>query len=733
MMSRLSLIRLALTLVLLLEALISRSVTGSGLHQALLLAGIAAFAAAWWFGPTAAGLIGLILATGISVGGWWLFDQGVAPVTLSALPAAFHLAVGSHYWAWSRAIGARGQIPAAGESAIFHPVPVLLTLIGGALVVWSTATTEIYGTSILGVRAMAVAVLAGAALLAALSADSGAEGSVAAVVRRSGAAGKKRRLTALLAGLFIGGFAIWLGAWAQGGTDRAADALFQWVGSRSEVTELSDFGNQRPVLESGPGFDDGAMRDLPRRADIRLDSTVRFRIQFDDPREFATAARRPLYLRSSAMPIFAGDGRIGPRRQGRWIYDSDDQTADGITRIEDGSDAPPLDHWILIDRAESGAIPLMTGTRALGLPGIYAFADGWFQLALEEHQAHVRFQASATPMVWDADAAPGDLETGEAPEDYRRLPNTSLVSRIRRLVGDLPPVSAPLNDRLFAIRRLLSERCEYSLQYENPEDLEPVENFLFAERKGHCELYSAATVMLLRALSIPSRVAFGYTGGESDPGRGLIAYRQFDYHSWSEIFVKEHGWIVFDTTPMGAGAARPPRPNPRGPALAAFDPSLYENIGQGAAIGAAEIPWFSRALASALDWVSRWFPALCALAGGSMLARWWLRRHNRRDASAVGIASRSGAATSGEPARSDGLLNEYLHACAVRGCAKSPGSTLAEFLRDLKSRGLCDDEFDELTRYLYAVRYAGGHPDTERERIFRHQIAAFAQSETASI
>jgi hypothetical protein len=730
MTSRLPIIRLGLTISLLLEALISRSVTGSALHQALLLAGVAGFGVAWWLGPTVASLAGLTLATGIGLSGWWLFERGLVPITLSDLPAAFHLAVAIHFWAWSKAFGGRGQPLAEIRQAVFHPIPAYLAVLGGALAVWSVASSEIYGSSVMGVRAMAVAVLAGAALLAAGAADAETEGSAAQVVR-GGAGGRRRNMGLASAWLVLAGGLIWIGAWTQGGADRAANAVFRWVTSRGEVTELSDFGNNRPILESGPGFGDGAMRDLPRRADIRLDSTVRFHIQFDHPGEFAAAARRPLYLRTSAMPIFAGDGRLGPRRQGRWIYDSDDRSADGITRIEEESAQPTLTHWILIERAESGAVPLMTGTSALGLPGIYAFADGWFQLALEEHQAHVRFQATASPMVWTASSAPRDLETAEAPEDYRRLPKSGLANRIEALARDLAPATAALNDRLSAIRSMLAERCEYSLHYENPGDLEPVENFLFSERKGHCELYSASTVMLLRALGIPSRVAFGYTGGESDPARGLIAYRQFDYHSWAEIFVKEHGWIVFDTTPPGSGAARAPRPNPRGPALATFDPAVYEDIGQGSLVGAAAVPWFFRWLTAAVEWVSGWFPILCGLAGGAMLGRWWLRRQNRLHGHRPRSAPASGAGVTGEASPSDGLWNDYLRACASRGLAKPPGMTLAEFLRDLKSRGLCGDEFDDLTRYLYRVRYAESHPDAERERGFRKRIAAFAQGGSA--
>ena len=98
--------RIALSLVLLLEALISKAITGTALHEALLLAAVAIFMGVRWIGPATAHLAGIVLATMIGVGGWWLLERGEVPVLFSDLPVAFHLAVGLHVWVWAASVGA---------------------------------------------------------------------------------------------------------------------------------------------------------------------------------------------------------------------------------------------------------------------------------------------------------------------------------------------------------------------------------------------------------------------------------------------------------------------------------------------------------------------------------------------------------------------------------------------------------------------------------------------------
>ncbi len=75
-----------------------------------------------------------------------------------------------------------------------------------------------------------------------------------------------------------------------------------------------------------------------------------------------------------------------------------------------------------------------------------------------------------------------------------------------------------------------------------------VDDFLFATRRGFCEHYASAYVVLMRAAGIPARVVTGYQGGELNPVDGYLTVRQSDAHAWAEIWIAERGWIRVDPT-----------------------------------------------------------------------------------------------------------------------------------------------------------------------------------------
>jgi transglutaminase-like putative cysteine protease len=714
--------RLAMTAVLLIEASIADAVSGSGVYQAFLLSAAAVFFAVWWIARAWAGATGAVLAVLMGAGAWILFARGQAQVVLSDLPAVFHPAVAVHFWVWAR-------LMARPEGRLPDGLAVAAVCAGGAIV-WAVAISEIYGSSILIVRALAAGTLL---IPAAVVWHDGAP--VARAVLATSQNSRQRLSPWRSAGLTLAALGLFalVAAWSQEPADRLAARLFEWAESRRQ-TEVWDVGNNEvPTFETGHGLGDGAMRELPRRADIHQDDTMKFWVQFAGSAEYRHATRRPLYLRSSAMAIFAGDGRIGPRRQSAWIYDSDDGADDGVTHLDPAFPTPAGDaiqYSTLIDRESTTAVPVMDGARSLGLDGIYAFADGWYQLALGEKQERVRFRGTAMPVRWEDLRDDAGVEPGEAPAEYRQLPRTALADRVAALGAESIPATGSWHRRIAAVRTLLRERCQYSLTFSNPKNLEPIENFLFAERRGHCELYAASAVLLLRSIGVPSRVAFGYAGGIADPARGLIAFRQSDSHAWVEILVKDHGWVLFDPTPPGSGAARPPLPNPKAAALAAFDAATYVDLGDGAigleAVGSRLARW----LGHAVEWVSAHFVALSAGLGALFLVV--ARRRRSKDAAVFSDGADSGSVSDlagdfgaiGKSARGPNLLGSYLAACAGRGHRKAPGQTLAEFQSAAKAADAAMAPFDSLVAYVYRMRYAGAPRDAEAEAGFEGQIRA---------
>ena len=67
--------------------------------------------------------------------------------------------------------------------------------------------------------------------------------------------------------------------------------------------------------------------------------------------------------------------------------------------------------------------------------------------------------------------------------------------------------------QLVALRSYLQDNYVYSLRTSNDRDANPLENFLYSEKRGYCEHFATAAAMLARALGVPSRIAYGWSGG----------------------------------------------------------------------------------------------------------------------------------------------------------------------------------------------------------------------------
>lgn len=79
---------------------------------------------------------------------------------------------------------------------------------------------------------------------------------------------------------------------------------------------------------------------------------------------------------------------------------------------------------------------------------------------------------------------------------------------------------------------------------------DPVAPYLFGDGRGYCVHISHATVLMLRALGIPSRIGTGYLTDLSQSRDGHLLLRMSDRHAWAEVFITDIGWVPFDTQPL---------------------------------------------------------------------------------------------------------------------------------------------------------------------------------------
>jgi hypothetical protein len=168
------------------------------------------------------------------------------------------------------------------------------------------------------------------------------------------------------------------------------------------------------------------------------------------------------------------------------------------------------------------------------------------------HGAGVRYVVYSdpdSPPAASLRAARGDLPPGY--EVYLDVPE-EITERVRALARDVTRGAATPYDRAVAIEDHLRSTYAYTLRMEDPGGREPIDAFLFERRQGHCEYFSSAMAIMLRAVGVPSRNVNGFLGGEWNEYGDYVAVRSGDAHSWVEAFFPGVGWVTFDPTPPGA-------------------------------------------------------------------------------------------------------------------------------------------------------------------------------------
>jgi transglutaminase-like putative cysteine protease len=144
--------------------------------------------------------------------------------------------------------------------------------------------------------------------------------------------------------------------------------------------------------------------------------------------------------------------------------------------------------------------------------------------------------------------------TGTLPGANLRLP--ALDPRISALAHELAAGSGGEAERSKAIEKYLRTKFGYTTELLSVTVPDPLANFLFERKRGHCEYFASAMAVMLRTIGIPSRVVTGFQGGVYNPMTGWHVIRMSDAHSWVEAYISGKGWITYDPTPSD--------PNPTG-------------------------------------------------------------------------------------------------------------------------------------------------------------------------
>ncbi len=287
--------------------------------------------------------------------------------------------------------------------------------------------------------------------------------------------------------------------------------------------------------------------DLGQVGTLRTDPTVVLRVEL--PGVISPPPRLAMHLRGAAFDTY--NGRSWSRSLARresvvrdggsvWIRRPPDPAHDRVMQIDLDPIEPPVLFMPL------GATALQVRRRAEPVLSsrldIWAGPEGEYRYSGSDEHG-IRYSAYFSTV-----REPAPALTAAEVERYVALP-PQVSPRVIQLAHSLVRSDSSAREKAQAIEAYLRTRYTYDLASPSGIAPDPLEDFLFVSRRGHCEYYSSAMVVLLRAAKVPSRNVTGFIGGTYNRFGHYYAVRQGDAHSWVEAYVPDVGWQTFDPTP----------------------------------------------------------------------------------------------------------------------------------------------------------------------------------------
>jgi transglutaminase-like putative cysteine protease len=166
-------------------------------------------------------------------------------------------------------------------------------------------------------------------------------------------------------------------------------------------------------------------------------------------------------------------------------------------------------------------------------------ASGDREVRLAGTSENVSYRAFSVVSLWSR------ATLGQEERQRRLQLPASLDPRIPELAEQLAENAGTDLAVARQLERGLKTQYGYTLQLPGGVK-DPLADFLFDRRAGHCEDFATALAVLLRTRGIPSRVVVGFNGGERAAGEYLV--RAGDAHAWVEADIE--GTVVrLDATP----------------------------------------------------------------------------------------------------------------------------------------------------------------------------------------
>jgi len=292
-------------------------------------------------------------------------------------------------------------------------------------------------------------------------------------------------------------------------------------------------GSAAGNMTGGAGLMDYVTLDVIGR--VRTSRAVAMRVSYETPPPDGHEMR----LRAGVYAEFRNTGWARAQRRTRAVR----RERDGFFHVAPGQPRSWVEIWLEPGAGTGLVLPVETVTVNLLATTLHLDQEGLVTVPLVRGRT-LNYRAG---MPESSDlrleiAAKSDVQSVGS-EDLIGV--SSEIARLAREVGG----SGGAFEQAQRIEQHLSRNYRYTLDLVGLQKENPVDDFLFRSRQGHCEYFASSMVLMLRSLGIPARFTTGYLGGEFSPFEGYYVVRQSDAHAWVEAYLPDLGWTTFDPTP----------------------------------------------------------------------------------------------------------------------------------------------------------------------------------------
>lgn len=320
------------------------------------------------------------------------------------------------------------------------------------------------------------------------------------------------------------------------------------------------------------GFSDRV--DLGGVGTIRSDPTLVMRVKPSD-QEAEPPIRRNLYLRGAVFDTYENGAWARKRLVKHPVSEFRNQLIlKRSPRPTDRSffiDLERIEPQVVFLPGEAVALDILSGNRRPGSSEPLVSADGTGQLqysSFERQGLSYRVYMPQAGLIAKEREHPRDLQR------YLQIP-PNISPRIADLARNLAKDTTEPAELAITLERALRKNYQYDLSSPSGQASDPLDHFLFESKRGHCEFYSTAMVIMLRQLGVPARNVTGFVGGTYNRFGNFYAVRQGDAHSWVEAYLTQRGWVRFDPTPPSSAS-----PQARTQGMAALMREILEAASQ---------------------------------------------------------------------------------------------------------------------------------------------------------